>query len=163
MKIRALLAGFFLMVAGMLTACGGGGGGSDGGSGGPTVTTNKIVVLNNLTPTGYVVNGVPCTGIQGTSSKNTTNTVFNFTQPIAYGASETIYLDNDKCDIYWDLTPTGAANLNLVPNSGAKTFVPCGKTLPCTATIENFVDKLGLVGPAGNTIHFANLMCSAPQ
>jgi len=144
-----------------LAGCGSGG--DSGGGGGSTVTANKIVVLNNMTPTGYVAGGVPVSGVQGTSSKSTTNTVFNFTQPIAYGASETVYLDNDKCDIYWDLTPIGPTNLNLTPNSGVKTFVPCGKTLPCTATIKNFVDTYGLFGTAGSTIRFADLKCSAPQ
>lgn len=146
-----------LVAAVLLYGCGGGGGGGGGDDGGdPATTNNKLVVLNHMTPTGYVRDGVETYGLKGPSSRDTDDAFFDFARPLPYGESETVYLGDDQCDLYWDLTPMAADSLNLIPNIGKPFFVPCGKTLACTATIK-------VVDFPGSKVRFADLDCATPQ
>jgi hypothetical protein len=141
-----------------VAGCGGGGGGTTSPSvaaePGQTVTNTKLSILNYMGTTNLVKDGVVAVGITGTSSSTgTAVTKFPFVSPLAPQASAIVYMNSSQCDVYWDLTPIvdPATNLILIPNTGKKVFVPCGKTLACTATIK----YLGTTG-------FADLSCGLP-
>jgi len=140
-----------------LTACGGGSSTST-----PTtvsnITNNKLVVLNNMTPTGYVKDGVDMLGMKGANSTTTQQTEFLFPTALPYGQSTIIYLSDSQCDKYWDLNPIAASTLNLSPNTGVGTFMPCGKTVTCTGTIE----KVNLSALGAGIMLFASRTCTAP-
>lgn len=143
-----------------LAACGGGGGGNQNdlslnADPGQTPSNTNLTVLNYMSTSNYVKDGVGAVGLIGTnSSTGTTVTRFPFATLLAPQASVNVYMSSSQCDVYWDLTPIvdPATKLTLIPNSGKKLFVPCGKTLACTATIKYF-----------GSIGFADLSCSTPM
>ena len=147
-----------------IAACGGGGGGGDDApqveaAPGQTPTSTKVIVLNNMTPTGFNRDGVEALSLKGKSSASGSEIDFPFATPVKPQASAIVYMNSSQCDVYWDLFPTAAASLKLLPNTGKQIFVPCGKTLSCIATIVS-VDStsIGL-----GVVKFGDLKCSAPQ
>ena len=103
------------------------------------VTNNKLVILNQMTPTGLVKDGVVLTSIIGSNSVGDVDQEFLFEEPINYNESGVVYIPDDKCDVFWDLTPTSSDLPDMWPNSGVSFFVGCGDTLTCEATAPEFV------------------------
>lgn len=107
---------------------------------GPTATTATIVVLNNMTPTGLVKDGVTMDAIYGDSSAGHLDETYLLDPPIPYGQSGTITLTEGQCDIFWDLAPF-SKEVGTVGNTGVSTFFPCNQTQNCTAVI---IDVIGI-------------------
>jgi|SRR5690554_3111109 len=120
------------LLTGLLAACGGSGS-SNGDESASKTTKNKLIILNQMTPTGYVKDGVALSRIIGSNSVGDIDQEFIFEEPIEFNRSGTVYIPDNKCDVYWDLSPKSNELLNIIPNSGVQFFVGCGQTLSCKA------------------------------
>ena len=107
-----------------------------------------------MSTTNLVKDGVGAYGLVGTTSATgAVKQTFPFAAIVLPQQSVNVYMNASQCDVYWDITPLvdPAAKQTFIANSGKQLFVPCGKTLACSATVKWY----GNVG-------FADLTCSAP-
>ena len=110
-------------------------------------TQHKIVVRNLMSPTGYVevglfapslsvVDGAGMMGLE--DSTKVPPEEFLFPETIPFQESGTIYLTDEQCDSYIDLTPVldPAAEITLaMPNTGSPIFFPCNEVKTCDAEL----------------------------
>jgi hypothetical protein len=133
-----------LALSGVIAACGGGGNsGADTNSADPAdmvtgpETGTKLVILNRMTPSGKIIDAVVMSSVQGSNSVGDVDQVFTFEEAVEYNGSGIVYIPDDKCDLYWDLSPTSSELESLIANSVENVFVGCGATVTCTATIKD--------------------------
>lgn len=107
-----------------------------GGSDGSSEPGAKITILNYMSTSVRVIDGVNMARVEGSNSIGDVDIVFNFTPPIAPQNSATINIPKDKCDIYWSLYPM-SGEIVMMKNPGRQIWVPCNKTVRCTARIQN--------------------------
>lgn len=110
-------------------------------------TQHKIVVRNLISTTSYVevglfkpslsvVDGVGMIGLE--DSTEVPHKEFLFPETIPFQESGIIYLTDEQCDSYIDLTPIldpAAGITPKIPNTGSHIFFPCNEVTTCDAEL----------------------------
>ena len=102
------------------------------------VTNNKLVILNQMKTGLTTSSGVRMDSLLGNNSIGDIEQSFVFEEPVEFGGSVVVYIPDNQCDVYWDLTPTASEVQDTWGNTGENLFVGCGQTLTCESQIFEF-------------------------